>query len=410
MQIGTVHIGLARKWLALALLCGCGPALAQAGGEGVPDAAQCAALVAPVARAFPPLLETAVQTTTQAYLLQGKRLIGPLANRPPTDAERRELGRLSGEVDAYLGRLLSRYGWPGDPLLRASFGQILNNAPLKFCAGQVALAAAITLEERSGAATLIDQGLIGLDEEQRYGTVYRVTGRTLTPWPIQDAPGVDARRAALGLPPLAEALAQEQALLPGRVPPPGLKRPVELRPVCQDFTTKVALNTPLTAEQIDRLDDEAAQLVEQDQASRLGQSGARDMRVVDAESTAWLKEVLSRSGWPSTNRAGSQLASNAWLLTQHADANAALQACILDLISQQKTTQQEDQNFAYLTDRVRLAQNQPQVYGTQVSYDDVWRKASPRMLEDPEGVNERRAKIGLESIEDYLKRFEPKLK
>ncbi|CAM3231946.1 hypothetical protein DESA109040_04085 [Deinococcus saxicola] len=401
---------LARKWLALALLCGSGPALAQVGLDGVPDAAGCAALVAPAPRPWPAPLEQAVGATVQAYRLQAERLVQPLATRPPTADEIRRLESLSRETSAYLGRLLGAYGWPDQPSLRAAFVSVLDDATLQFCAGQVGLKAATTPAQRADGAVLVDRGLIGLGESQRYGTVYRQMGRKLVPLDIDDAPNVETRRAEAGLPSLAAKLAEVQASLPAPGPPPGLKRPVELRPVCQRFTTPAALNTPLTVTQIDQLSDRAVLLTEQDQASRMGQPGARDMRVVDAESTAWLRNMLSKTGWPSANRTDSNLASDAWLLAQHADASTELQACILDLIGQQRSTTREEQNFAYLTDRVRLAQNQPQVYGTQVTYDDVWRKASPRMLKDPAGVNERRAKISLEPIEDYLKRFEPVLK
>lgn len=401
---------LARKGLALALLCVSGPALAQVGLEGVPDAAECAALVAPAPRPWPAPLEQAVGATAQAYRLQADRLVQPLATRSPTADEIRRLESLSRETSAYLGRLLRAYGWPIQPSLRASFGAVLNDPALQFCAGQVALKAASTPDERYGAATLIDRGLTGLGEKQRYGTVYNIRRQKAVPLPTEDEANVEARRADAGLPSLAAKLAEVEASLPAPIPPPGLRRPVELRPVCQRFTTPAALNTPLTATQIDQLSGKAALLTEQDQASRMGKPGARDMRVVDAESTGWLRDMLGNTGWPSANRTDSNLAADAWLLAQHADASTELQACILDLIGQQKSTAREEQNFAYLTDRVRLAQNQPQVYGTQVMYDDVQRKASPRMLEDPAGVNERRARLGLEPIEDYLKRFEPTLK
>lgn len=399
-----------RTWLTLALLCGSGSALAQSGASGVPDAAECAALVAPVSRPFPPALARAVQATTGAYRLQVQRLFGPLSRRPPTAEELREIERLEQETGTYLGRLLAAYGWPADSALRTSLAGLLGEGRLQYCAGQAALKVAATPDERYAAASLVDQGLNRLDQSQFYGTLYIFRGRRAVPLPIQDEANVAARRAALGLPSLGETLAQAEAKLPARTPPPGLKRPATVNPVCQPFTTNAALNTPLTEAQIDQLVDGAGQLVEQDQASRLGQSGARDMRAVDAESTAWLIQTLGRYGWPSTNRADAGLASDAWLLSQHADAKPTLQACILDLIGQQKSTSRENQNFAYLTDRVQLAQTLPQIYGTQVMYDDVQRRASPRMLDDPDHVNERRAKVGLEPIEDYLKSFEPKLK
>lgn len=124
-----------------------------------------------------------------------------------------------------------------------------------------------------------------------------------------------------------------------------------LREVCRPFTTERALNTPLTPERIDILIDEAAPWVEQDQASRLGRSGARDMAAVDADTTTWLKAVLRESGWPSANRSDVTLVSDAWLLAQHGDRTPTVQACVLDLITQQRSTPQEAHNYAYLTDR-----------------------------------------------------------
>lgn len=395
-----------RKWLLTAFLAGPGSALAQLQFSAPPDAAACARVVAPQARPMPPALSAAVQATLAAYHAQVEPLRRSLTTRPPTPAERRQLEALAGEALPYLRRLLGTYGWPTDPALRASLAPLLTEPEMQWCAGQAALKTATTLEERQQAARLIDQGLVGLGGQQRYGTVYNVAGRTVRPLPIEDPLKVDARRAAAGLSPLAEELARIQSELPPRQVPDGPRRPVVLHPVCEAFTSRARLNTPLTAAQVDTLAGEAAFLVEQDQASRLGQPGARDMPVVDAESTAWLKSVLRRYGWPSTNRSDAQLSFNAWLLTQHADATPSLQECVLDLIGQQQSTQAEAQNLAYLTDRVQLARGEPQIYGTQVTYDDVQGRATPRMLADPAHVNERRAKIGLESIEDYLKRFE----
>lgn len=349
------------------------------------------------------------QAVGRAEAQQGERLAASI-DRTRNFRDRRELERLGQEVDLYLGRLLNRYGWPTDPALQTSFGVLLNDARLQFCAGQAALKAAATPEERRGAASLIDRGLLGLGQGQWYGTVSRTVGRRLWTQPIDNAPDVDLRRAVLGLPPLAEAQAEEVAALPAPIPPLGLERPVELRRVCRPFTAQAALNAPLTETQMSRLDDEAAQLFIQDQASRLDQPGARNMGAVDAESTAWLKATLRQSGWPSANRTNPDLAFQVWLLTQHADADTALQACVLDLIGQQKSTMREEQSFAYLTDRVRLAQAQPQVYGTQVDYDAAQNRAAPRPLQDPEHVNERRARIGLEPIEDYLEVFESPLR
>ncbi|GAA3999022.1 hypothetical protein GCM10022631_07300 [Deinococcus rubellus] len=55
-------------------------------------------------------------------------------------------------------------------------------------------------DERRGAASLIDRGLLGLIQGQRHGTVSCTVERRLWTQPIDDAPNVDTRRAVLGLP------------------------------------------------------------------------------------------------------------------------------------------------------------------------------------------------------------------
>ena len=61
--------------------------------------------------------------------------------------------------------------------------------------------------------------------------------------------------------------------------------------------------------------------------------------------------------------------------------------------------------LAYLVDRVAVNSDQPQVYGTQVGGCEGG-KAVPRPIADEEGVHERRERIGLQPLEEYLASFE----
>lgn len=58
------------------------------------------------------------------------------------------------------------------------------------------------------------------------------------------------------------------------------------------------------------------------------------------------------------------------------------------------------QNIAYLEDRVRVHQSQPQIYGTQF-YTNAQDELVPRPIEDPENVDKRRAEIGLNTLAEY---------
>jgi hypothetical protein len=64
---------------------------------------------------------------------------------------------------------------------------------------------------------------------QRYGTQFDWDERgMLSPWPIEDPDGVDARRTAVGLPPLADRIAQARRGAQGSVPPDYARRQAEM--------------------------------------------------------------------------------------------------------------------------------------------------------------------------------------
>ena len=144
---------------------------------------------------------------------------------------------------------------------------------------------------------------------------------------------------------------------------------------------------------------------EKDQAARK----AMDLdaaRAVDDENLPWLKDVIAAHGWPGTSLVGADGANAAWLLAQHMDADPAFQRECLDLLTAAVEAGEATViELAYLTDRVLLAEGQPQVYGTQVTRgeDGV---VVPRDLRDPDGLDERRASVGLPSFAEYARAFD----
>ncbi|MEM8601481.1 MAG: DUF6624 domain-containing protein [Bacteroidota bacterium] len=125
---------------------------------------------------------------------------------------------------------------------------------------------------------------------------------------------------------------------------------------------------------------------------------------IDSLNTAWLKGVVAERGWPKASEVGEQGASDAWLLVQHADRDRAFQREVLGLMEAAVAEgEASGSDFAYLTDRVRLAAGEPQVYGTQLKVVDG--RPVPREIEDADGVDARRAAVGLNSLSDYIESF-----
>lgn len=125
---------------------------------------------------------------------------------------------------------------------------------------------------------------------------------------------------------------------------------------------------------------------------------------VDADNLTWLKDVVAEVGWPDRSIVGQDGAHAAWLLAQHADRDPAFQRRCLDLITEAaKSGEASQTEVAYLTDRVLLAEGQPQEYGTQMTgREEGW---VPRRLRDPANVDERRAAMSLGPLSEYIARM-----
>ncbi len=129
----------------------------------------------------------------------------------------------------------------------------------------------------------------------------------------------------------------------------------------------------------------------------------RDATDVDDDNTAWLKAVVDGIGWPGRSLVGVEGAHTAWLLAQHADRDRAFQRRCLELLRRAVDDGEASAaDLAYLTDRVLLANGEPQFFGTQLTARDG--QLVPCRLRDPGAVDARRAAAGLDTLDAYLRR------
>ncbi|WP_416976928.1 DUF6624 domain-containing protein [Streptomyces sp. T028] len=119
-------------------------------------------------------------------------------------------------------------------------------------------------------------------------------------------------------------------------------------------------------------------------------------RAVDAENTTALSRIVDEHGWPGFALVGKEGATAAWLLAQHADSNPAFQRRALSLLAAAVDAGDADPaHWALLTDRCRVSEDRPQVYGSQYvrDADGQWRM---HPVEEAERLDARRAAVGLE--------------
>lgn len=137
--------------------------------------------------------------------------------------------------------------------------------------------------------------------------------------------------------------------------------------------------------------------------ARLAASGALfdgyhpEMEAVHLANAALLERAFDTIGWPGRSLIGDDGAGAAFLVLQHAISRPAVQRRGLALLME--AVPRGDANAldaAYLSDRIAVFEGRPQLFGTQFDWRDG--ELSPAPVEAPEGLDARRASVGLPPI------------
>ncbi len=126
---------------------------------------------------------------------------------------------------------------------------------------------------------------------------------------------------------------------------------------------------------------------------------------IDRANTAELKDLLKIHGWFTISEFGKEADGNAWLLVQHADHDVAFQKQVLDILTELYPKGETSRShYAYLWDRVAGHTGKKQRYGSQgtCTGPGTWELHD---VEDPSGLDSRRASVGLPSMQVYKQAF-----
>ena len=114
-----------------------------------------------------------------------------------------------------------------------------------------------------------------------------------------------------------------------------------------------------------------------------------------------IKSLLDKYGWLGTDVIGEQGNSTMFLVIQHSDV--ATQDKYLPMMREAvKNGKAKGSSLALLEDRVALRKGKKQIYGSQIGRDNDTKLYYVSPLEDPDNVDKRRAKVGLEPLADYV--------
>lgn len=157
---------------------------------------------------------------------------------------------------------------------------------------------------------------------------------------------------------------------------------------------------PLPVERVAEIQAELARRLELDQEVRVPPYDGPTMMRVDADNTAYLKDLVGQLGWIDPGRFGDEAADAAFLIVQHSGDLPLMLAALPQLEAQERL-----QEYALLFDRLQIRQGLPQRFGTQIGWaEDDSKGLLP--IETLEEIDATRADVGLEPLDDYLARFE----
>jgi Family of unknown function (DUF6624) len=120
-----------------------------------------------------------------------------------------------------------------------------------------------------------------------------------------------------------------------------------------------------------------------------------EMEEVHRRNAENLRQIVERYGWPTRSKVGDEASKAAFLILQHAIGEPDFQRRGLRWLEEAATAGDiPPLEVAMLEDRIRCFEGMPQRFGTQFDWDADG-QMSPHPVENPVGVDERRAAVGL---------------
>jgi len=118
--------------------------------------------------------------------------------------------------------------------------------------------------------------------------------------------------------------------------------------------------------------------------------------------------IIENCGMPKLKNVKKENMLAIWLVLQHGDNYHRKK--YFSLIEKSIEDGDLDKDcYALMKDRILTSDEKPQIYGTQLYLNPYSDKYELFPIESPEYVDQRRAEIGLGSINDYLRQWDVKL-
>lgn len=125
-----------------------------------------------------------------------------------------------------------------------------------------------------------------------------------------------------------------------------------------------------------------------------------EMEKVHTDNAKELGKIINAIGWPTKEKVGVSANQAAWLIVQHAISLPDFQRLCLKSLGQLSDKDSRMQ-FAYLYDRIKFNERQPQRFGTQFDWDENG-EFSPWELESTDNIDDLRNELELPPIQQQI--------
>lgn len=133
-----------------------------------------------------------------------------------------------------------------------------------------------------------------------------------------------------------------------------------------------------------------------------GEIDYRKLIKVNNDNLMFVKDFIKMYGFPYIDVTSKKAYDAVFLVVQHS-SDVEYMKNIVAILEKKMAGQINKPHIAYLTDRIRVIEKRPQVYGTQ--YKIVDGKIVFFQIEDFQNINYRRNNLGMTNFEDYKRKI-----
>jgi hypothetical protein len=136
------------------------------------------------------------------------------------------------------------------------------------------------------------------------------------------------------------------------------------------------------------------------QSGQLSEGYNEEMAKLHNKNAEVLNNIIDKIGYPTIDKVGKEASEAAWLIIQHSIGQPAFMKKCAKLLEEAVQDDKANRtNLVYLTDRIAVYENKPQLYGTQFDWDENG-ELNPHPFDDLAKVNQRRNSIGLITLQE----------